>query len=186
MPLECNKLAVGSVTGIFCPELRYLFHTEQISQVSLNFSDNLILTEEKFKDIKVYSFSSEAEYVGSMILLLNGSEVWRVTATHSVGDHQYELTLIFKLRVLQDVRAVEVFDDFALVIFEDESVLLAVRPDTEGDYAKYNTALVDVGSTARPSLFLEETPIEYYSIVPDTSKTYNYLLNMLTVSNASG
>ena len=78
------------------------------------------------------------------------------------------------------------FDDFALVIFEDESVLLAVRPEIEGDYALYNNALVDVGSTERPSLYLDETPIEYYSIVPDTSKTYNYLLNMLTVSSNTG
>ena len=82
MPLECNELAVGSVTGIFCPELRYLFHTEQIRQVTTNFSDNLILTEEKFSDIQVYSFSKEVDFEGSMILLLNGSEVWRVTAAH--------------------------------------------------------------------------------------------------------
>ena len=41
-------------------------------------------------------------------------------------------TLLFKLQIIVDVRSIEVYDDFAFVIFSDESVLLAVRPAVEG------------------------------------------------------
>ena len=88
--------------------------------------------------------------------------------------------MIFKLMIQQDVREIEVFDDFALVIFEDESVMIAVRPNTLGEFAFYNKTPVGVNSTKRAILFLDKTPIKYYSVVPDTSKKYNFLLNILT------
>ena len=44
-------------------------------------------------------------------------------------------TLLFKLQIIVDIRSIDVYDDFAFVIFADESVLLAVRPLVDGQFA---------------------------------------------------
>lgn len=58
--------------------------------------------------------------------------------------------------------------------------MLAIRPNILGEFASYNRKTVAVNSTQRPILFLDKTSIKYYSVVPDTSKKYSFLLNMLT------
>ena len=58
-------------------------------------------------------------------------------------------TTIFTLRFLSQIRAIEVYDDFAIVIFEDNSVLLAVRPTVLGGLASYNTVLTSLDSNER-------------------------------------
>ena len=47
------------------------------------------------------------------------------------------------MRVLQNIRQLEVYDDFAFVVFEDQSVVLAFRPEELGEMAVYNTKLGD-------------------------------------------
>ena len=98
-------------------------------------------------------------------------------------------TLLFKLQIIVDVRSIEVYDDFAFVIFSDESVLLAVRPAVEGQFAQYNKALTDVGDIRRGTLYLNQTPIQYYGIFINTSQvttSHTYILNMLTRDLRSG
>ena len=48
-------------------------------------------------------------------------------------------------------------------------MLLAVRPLAEGQFAKYNKAFTDVGDIRRGTLFLSQTPIQYYEILTETS-----------------
>ena len=89
------------------------------------------------------------------------------------------------MRVQQDIRSIEVFESFALVVFEDETVLLAVRPATLGEYASYNQNIVDVGSLKRAQLDYTSTPIEYHSMVADNTFTYDYVLSILSTNSAN-
>ena len=74
----------------------------------------------------------------------------------------------------------EVYDDFALVVFENQSVFLAFRPDVEGELALYNTAIVDPGDTRQGYLLFQDAPLQYYAVVADRSLSYSYIMNILT------
>ena len=69
-------------------------------------------------------------------MLLNRNEVWRIEASQNArGVQIVTKTLLFKLQIIVDIRSIDVYDDFAFVIFADESVLLAVRPLVDGQFA---------------------------------------------------
>jgi hypothetical protein len=71
---------------------------------------------------------------------MNRSEVHRLSAVEGDnGEHSFTLTFLFKLRILQNIKSIEVYDDFTFIIFEDESVFLAFRPNELGGLAIYNT-----------------------------------------------
>ena len=90
-------------------------------------------------------------------------------------------TKLFWLRVLDPIRSFQVYDDFALVIFPDETVYIAVRPQVEGELAEYSVVATDVGETKRGFLDFKDTPIQYHSVVSDSSLTYDYILNIITL-----
>lgn len=66
----------------------------------------------------MYSMSHETGHEGDLIVLIQGNEVWRIEASHN----QFNLpsivtTKLFTIIEFQTIRAVEVYDDFAVVIF---------------------------------------------------------------------
>lgn len=112
----------------------------------------------------MHSLSNEIEHKGELICILSKNQVWRIGGTIDAdGNLVVDKTMIFRLRILQDVRSINVYDEFSLVIFEDESVLLALSPDTEGSYASYNRQAVDVSLNGqvvqKGSLHYDQTPI---------------------------
>ena len=64
-------------------------------------------------------------------------------------------------------------------MFQDESVVLAFRPEERCGLAKYNNK-VNSDVTLSGYLSFRTSTILYYDIVPDSSQQYNYILNLLT------
>ena len=51
-------------------------------------------------------------------MLLNRNEVWRIEAAQNArGVQIITKTLLFKLQIIVDIRSIDVYDDFAFVIF---------------------------------------------------------------------
>ena len=42
IPKECNKIEVGSIIAMFCPDLRYLMHTQQVIDKTFEKAENYI------------------------------------------------------------------------------------------------------------------------------------------------
>ena len=62
------------------------------------------------------------------------------------------------------------YDDFAFLVFEDESVVLAFRPVELGGMAVFNTKLSEDGSKGYLFYKDKNMTIQYYDIVPDSSQ----------------
>lgn len=176
IPRECSNLEVGSIIAMFCPDLRYLMHTQQVIDYSFEKTENFIETSpEQFADLSdppIYSVSKESQYAGDLILLKNRNEIHRLSAVDDVvtGEHSFTLTYLFKLRILQAIKSIEVYDDFAFIIFEDESVFLAFRPEELGGEAMYNTRIRDEDTLRGFLSFSKRQTILYHDIVPDRSQ----------------
>ena len=68
------------------------------------------------------------------------SNVWRISGSES-GDYEVTYTLLFVIDpVLTNTVELLVFDKFALVHYDDQSLLLIIRPDVIGTVAKYATS----------------------------------------------
>ena len=181
MPEECDTLAMGSVLGVFCPGLEYLMHTQQVIDQTFVLSTNFLDTNEELRGATIYSLSHETDYDQDLILLLEGSEVWRVSATvDPFGNKRIDKTKLFSILTRSSVLDIEVYDDFTIVLFDDESTFLAFRPEVEGDLAKYNMAIVDPGDPRKTYLYFIDAPLQYYAVVADTSLSFNYIMNILT------
>ena len=175
---------------MLCPDLRYLMHTQQVIDLSFEQAENFKETyPDEFADLPdnlIYSLSKESEHEGDLILLKTPSsvnaEIYRLAATHDDGQHGFEFVKLFSIKVLQSIERVEIYDDFAFIVFEDASVMLAFRPTELGGQALYNTR---PSSNPEHSGYLsyENQQITYYDIVPDSSQQYNYILNLLTQDN---
>ena len=83
------------------------------------------------------------------------------------------------MRIQQSVKSIEVYDDFAFIVFQDESVVLTFRPEELGGLAQYNNK-ISTDETLSGYLSFRTSSIVYYDIVPDSSQQYNYILNLLT------
>ena len=81
--------------------------------------------------------------------------------------------------------SIKVYDSFAVVNFGVDKILLAIRPEKEGQYALYNDLLTDVGDIRRDTLHLRQTPLAYF-VVPDKTQKYDYLLNIITQGSNDG
>ena len=191
IPKECNKLEVGSIVAMFCPDLRYLMNTQQVIDESFESSENFMETNpEQFVNLSnppVYSLSKESEHTSDLILVMvekseSYSDIYRLSAAAENSAEKFVMTKLFRLRILQKIKSIEVYDDFAFVIFDDESVLLAFRPEIEGRLAKFNTKVTTDESLSGYLSFRTQT-IVYYNIVPDSSQQYSYILNLLTEDN---
>ena len=129
--------------------------------------------------------SKETGYEGDLILVLNGTrssqkEVWRVEGVEDIfGNYSVRKTKIFEVLSFSDVQALEVYDDFTMVHFTDETVFLFFRPDVEGELAQ-NLGAVDPGDIRKQFLMFQDSPILYYAIVQDNSLTYDYIMNILS------
>ena len=184
----CSNLEVGSVTAIFCPDLRYLVDTEELLASSVSGTQNYLELEENedLLQMTAHSMSQESSHRNAMIFIINRNEVWRIEAGQDEeGNNTFQKTLIFRLRILQEIKSIEVYDGFAFVLFEDESVLIAKRPEVEGDFASYNNFIPEINDTRRGTLHYDDTPIQYYSIVGDSSQNYQYIMNVLTMDSDS-
>ena len=133
-------------------------------------------------DPPVYSRSKESLHGEDLILVMNKSSIYRISAAHQDGKHKFVKTKLFKVRILQDIKYIEVYDEFAFIIFEDESAMVAFRPKEEGGIATYNNKTTDVGGEKRGLLNFSAAPIQYFNIVKDDSQQYSYILNILTQS----
>ena len=81
------------------------------------------------------------------------------------------------------------YDDFAMIVEADDAVTLAslgFRPDDLGATLQYNVAAVDPFDKRTSQLIYQETPIDYYDIVRDSSLTYDYIMNILTQNLQTG
>ena len=47
---------------------------------------------------------------------------------------------------------IQVYDTFAVISFADSSVVLAIRPEIEGDYVVYNEVAIEAGDVKRDHL----------------------------------
>ena len=82
LPTMCSNLEVGSVTAIFCPELRYLVDTEELLASSVSSTQNYLELEENEDLLRmtVHSMSQESSHRNAMIFIINRNEVWRIEA----------------------------------------------------------------------------------------------------------
>jgi len=91
--------------------------------------------------------SKETEHDKDLIFIINKNEVWRISAVvDELGNNIVTRTLIFKLKILQKVVSIDVYDVFAFIVFEDQSAFIVIRPDEEGDFGSYNTFISDLDS----------------------------------------
>ena len=76
-----------------------------------------------------------------------------------------------------------------MIVEADEAVTLAslgFRPEELGATLQYNVAAVDPFDKRTSQLIYQETPIDYYDIVSDSSLTYDYIMNILTQNLQTG
>ena len=108
IPKQCNKVEVGSIIALFCPELRYLMHTQQVIDQSFEKADNYMDENAElfadFSDPPVYSLSKESEHTDDMILVMSPSsgqaDIYRLSAAESLdGEHLFIMTKLFKMRI---------------------------------------------------------------------------------------
>ena len=132
--------------------------------------------------------SEETEHKGALITIkrINGGtvEIWRVEGSETDED-LVDFTVLFSLVIQQDIAEIKVFDDFALVIFEDNYILIANRPDQEttavADYAFGDTT---IGDDATDFLYYGATPINKFAMTP-LPKINLYMLTM-QYTNSNG
>ena len=83
---------------------------------------------------------------------------------------------------------IQVYDDFAVISFAVDSILIVIRPQIEGQYALYNNVPTDVGDVRRGTLHLSslnKKPIAF-NLVEDQTQTYTYLLNIIMEGTIDG
>ena len=127
--------------------------------------------------------------MNDLILVLQGREVWRISATGE--SYEMKKTRLFKLygmfaAVLSNI---QVYDTFAVINFAKSSLTLAIRPETEGDYAIYNEEPTEVGGVQRHTIHLSsinQKPIDFKVVADRTKGSNNYLLNMITEDTNDG
>ena len=92
---------------MFCPDLRYLMHTQQVIDQSFENAENYMDTNpeqfDNLSDPPVYSLSKESEHTSDLILVMNlgfgSSEIYRLSATKENGEHKFVMTLLFRTRI---------------------------------------------------------------------------------------
>ena len=156
-------------------------NTQDLLENSVADTENFLDTNPDLLGITVFTMSQESTHKDDLIAILNRKEVWRISASiDDEGNNAVEKTLIFNLRTLQDIQAIEVYDSFALILWEDESVVIANRPEEIGGTATYNNFIPEIDDTRRGTLHYDDAPIQYYNIVEDSSQNYQYIMNVIT------
>ena len=141
----------------------------------------------KLSDPPVYSLSKESEHTSDLILVMDEkaesvSDIYRLSAAEENSEEKFVMTKLFRMRIQQKIKQIEVYDDFAFVVFVDESVLLSFRPEELGGLAKFNNKVTEDESLSGYLSYRTQT-IKYYNIVPDSSQQYSYILNLMTEDN---
>ena len=143
-------------------------------------------------DVEIVSVSYETEYEGGLILMeISYSpisqihNVYRAFPSFDEDNRLYdvELTKLFILtNVQQDIKMVEVFDEFALLIDLDDAVHVAIRPDVMGGEAIYSVPPVK-GITTN-FLYLIRTPIVSHHISKiEPSNSGRYKVDFIVKEN---
>ena len=108
IPKECNKLEVGSIVALFCPDLRYLMNTQQVIDESFASSENYMETNpEQFAKLSnppVYSLSKESEHTSDLILVMEEkvgsvSDIYRLSAAEENSEEKFVMTKLFRMRI---------------------------------------------------------------------------------------
>ena len=108
IPKECNKLEVGSIVAMFCPDLRYLMNTQQVIDESFASSENYMETNpDQFVNLSnppVYSLSKESEHTGDLILVMEEkvgsvSDIYRLSAAEENSEEKFVMTKLFRMRI---------------------------------------------------------------------------------------
>ena len=162
---KCDEIVMGEVTGFFCPDLEYLYSTrELLDKGSIWATNHLTQKFPSLQRVAIATLSQETQFSGSIILVEHISSirqnVYRVSTTLDDQDNPYELeiTKLFTLpNVQEDLKSIDVLDDFAILVDVIENVYVVIRPETEGDNARY--ALPKTPGAVSNSLFLRTTPI---------------------------
>ena len=123
---------MGSVTGLFCPELQKLFNTQELLDNGMDNSMNQLQVNDLFEGAIINSPNREKDHEDSMILVLHKNQetqadFWRI---ESDPNTQYGVlyTLLFTLAIQIRVVRLQVYADFAVVQFEDQSINFIERP----------------------------------------------------------
>ena len=57
LPSECNNFTVGSVLSIFCPDLRYILHMQEVIDRGFLLAHNFLDENEELKQASLHSLS---------------------------------------------------------------------------------------------------------------------------------
>lgn len=91
---------------------------------------------------------------------------------------------IFSLQYQQFISSIRVFDDYAIVRFEDHYVLVANRPEKEGvEIAQYAYGDSVIGDEATDFLYFGKTPITRFAMTPVTGQSFYVLTFQTLVDN---
>ena len=141
VPEDCTELGVYSVTGLFCPTLKHLYHTGELLDNGLDRAKDLLEERPLFLDAINDTRGRETAHPDTMILVLDSltdmeAQVWRIEG-FDTQDYQVEFTLLFTIPIQTYVKQCQVFDNFALIEFDDQTIYIINRPEELGGVAEY-------------------------------------------------
>ena len=158
---------MGELTAFFCPDLKYLFETSELLNKGETRASNYV--GDSFERVSIAAVSKETEHAGSIILLERASSIrhiaYRVSSNRQSADsvHGIVITELFTLpNVQEDLRSIDVLDDFAVLIDVRDNVYIMIRPEEEG--ADATLALPLDLSAPTNLLLLNRFPIVSHSI----------------------
>ena len=154
---EC-EIRMYSVTGLFCPELRNLYHTQELLDKGMENSRDEITFNPEFKGATITSENRETSHPHSMILVMQDgliAEFWRIEAD-PLNKFQTLYTLLFTLSNVQfNVIHTVNYDEFAIVQMDDQGIYIVIRPEIDGDEATFGCCDNDIGDGFTDFLFFD-------------------------------
>ena len=147
---------------------------------------NQLQVNDLFEGAIINSPNREKDHEDSMILVLHNNQetqadFWRI---ESDPNTQYGVlySLLFTLAIQIRVVRLQVYADFAVVQFEDQSINFIERPQIEGEAANYIEGDLEIGDGLTNVLRFDngEEIIEWVLLPSDSDNTY-----ILTISYAS-
>ena len=160
VPENCKELGVYSVTGLFCPELKHLYHTGELLNNGLDGAKDLLEERPLFIDAINHTRGRETAHPDTMILVLDSlidmeAQVWRIEGSDT-QDYEVEFTLLFTIPIQTYVKQCQVFDNFALIEFDDQTIYIINRPEELGGVAEYGCCDETIGDGLQDFLIFDK------------------------------
>ena len=137
-----------SVTGLFCPGLTNLYHTQELLDKGIDNSRDEITFNPEFKDATITSKNRETSHSDSMIVVMQDNlvvEVWRIEAD-PLNTFTTLYTLLFTLDNVQfNVIHAVIYDEFAIVQMDDQGIYVVIRPEIDGELATFSCCDNNIG-----------------------------------------